>query len=172
VSARHYGPIVQNSWVVADLNAGIADWTHRMRVGPFFRFPKIVFETGHYRGRAMLPDYDAAVAYSGELMIELIQPNGPSIFQDFLDAGGVGVQHLCAMSDDLPAATAEIEARGGIAVQGGTFADGSRLTYFDLGGPAPSILEIAELKPDVLALFAAIKAAGASWNGRDATVSF
>ncbi|MET0545360.1 MAG: VOC family protein [Caulobacterales bacterium] len=167
MSAKPYGPLVQNGWVVKDIDAAIKYWTETWAVGPFFKFPKIVWETGFYRGKDMIPDYDAAVAYNGEFMVELIKPNGPSIFQEALDSGNVGVQHMCAMTDDLAAATAYIEKRGGVAIQGGTFADGSALTYFDMGGRGDShILEIAQLLEGPQQLFAAIKAAAASWDGK------
>jgi hypothetical protein len=171
-SQRPYGPINQNAFVVPDIDAAIDRWTRIRKVGPFFKFPPIVFEEADYRGRPQVPDFEAAIAYSGELMIELIKPNGPSIFKEYLDAGHQGVHHFCAFTDDFEAASSAIEREGGKRLQGGRFADGSCLAYFDLGDPAPSILEIAYLMPPVLALFDAIKAAAASWNGHSRTVSF
>jgi hypothetical protein len=163
---------VQNAFIVTDLDAGIDHWTRVMSVGPFFRFPPIVFQEADYRGRPHALQFDAAIAYSGELMIELIRPKGPSLFQEFLEAGREGVQHLAAFADDLAAAQASIERRGGKRVQGGRLADGSAVAYFDMGGPQPSILEIACLMPQALGLFSAIKAAGASWDGTSQTVTF
>jgi hypothetical protein len=167
-----HGPINQNAFIVTDVEAGIDYWTRTMRVGPFFKFPKIIFAEADYRGRRHTPDFEAAIAYSGELMIELIKPNGPSIFKEFLDAGRKGVQHFAVFADDLAVAAAAIEARGGKRVQGGSFADGSAIAYFDMGGPEPSILEVACLKSGPLALFGAIRAAGAAWDGTSRTVSF
>jgi Glyoxalase/Bleomycin resistance protein/Dioxygenase superfamily len=172
VNDRAHGPINQNAFIVSSIDAGISYWTRTMQVGPFFKFPKIVFEAADYRGRAHVPEFDAAIAYSGDLMIELIRPRGPSIFQEFLDSGRTGVHHLAAFADDAEAAAAAIEGRGGRRVQGGRFADGSSVAYFDMGGPEPSVLEIACLRPAVLGLFSAIKAAGAAWDGASPTVSF
>ena len=50
-------------------------------------------------------------------------------------------------------------------MQGGTFADGSALTYFELGDKQRTILEIAQLLPGVQGLFAAIKAGADNWDG-------
>lgn len=172
MNQRPYGPINQNAFIVTSMDAGIDYWTRVMQIGPFFRFPKLVFAQADYRGQPQVPDFEAAIAYSGDLMIELIKPNGPSIFKEFLDAGGAGVQHFAAFTDDLKAASSAIETRGGKRVQGGSFADGSSIAYFDMGGPQPSILEIACLKPEVLGLFSAIKAAAAAWDGTTRTVSF
>jgi hypothetical protein len=167
-----YGPIIQNAFIVRDIDAGIDYWTRTMQVGPFFKFPKIVFEAADYRGRAHVPDFDAAIAYSGDLMIELIKPKGPSIFQEFLDSGCKGVHHFAAFAEDLEEASSAIGKRGGQRVQGGRLADGSAIAYFEMGGPEPSILEIACLKPGALGLFSAIKSAGAGWDGISRTVSF
>jgi hypothetical protein len=169
--ASAYGPINQNAYIVDDMDTAIGYWTRVMRVGPFLKFPKLVFETADLRGQPFVPDFEAAIAYSGHLMIELIKPIGPSIFLEFAAAGRTGVQHVAAFSEDLEAAQAEIERRGGRRVQGGGFADGSRIAYFEMGGPDSIILEIAQLMPPVLALFEAIKAAGLAWDGVTPTMS-
>jgi hypothetical protein len=165
MSKKAFGAINQNAFVVADIDVAIEHWTRVMRVGPFFKFPKIEFVRGDFRGKPCLPEFDAAIAYTGDLMIELIRPQGPSIFKEFLEAGGKGVHHFAAFADDMAAAAAQIQAGGGVRVQGGTLPDGSSIAYFEMGGPEPSILEIACLQPGALGLFAAIKAAGAGWDG-------
>jgi Glyoxalase/Bleomycin resistance protein/Dioxygenase superfamily len=172
VKPSGYGPINQIAFIVPNIDAGIAHWTQTMRVGPFFKFPKIVFEEADYRGQPQVPDFEAAIAYSGELMIELIRPVGQSIFKEFADRGGTGVQHIAAFADDFSLASQTLEKRGGKRIQGGRFADGSRIGYFDMGGAEPAIIEIAFLSPAVLGLFGTIKAAGATWDGETATVSF
>jgi hypothetical protein len=184
---RPYGPIVQNAYIVDDLESGIDYWTRVMQVGPFFKFPPIVFVEADYRGRAQAPDFEAAVAYSGDLMIELIRPRGPCIFQEFIEAGRSGVQHVAALADDLHAAAVSIEARGGKRVQGGKLADGSCVAYFEMSGggmtecgmrggetrsPDEVILEIACLMPAARGLFEAIKSAAATWDGASPIVLF
>ena len=162
---RSYGPINQNAFVVSDIDAAIKYWTETMRVGPFFKFPKIEFAEGDYRGKPHKADFNAAIAYSGDLQIELIKPNGPSIFQEFQDAGGKGVHHFAVFATDMAAACNEVKTLGGRRVQGGSFADGSSIAYYEISGSEPSILEIAYLKAGPQALFDAIKAAGAGWDG-------
>lgn len=166
-----HGAINQTAYIVPDIDSGIDYWTRVMRVGPFFKFPRLEFQSADYRGRALDPDFEAAIAYSGELMIELIRPKGPSIFKEFADAGRKGVQHIGAFTDDMVAATAALEKRGGRRVQGGSFADGSCIAYFDMGGRESVIFEVALLMPPVRALFSAVKAAGAAWDGVTSTLS-
>jgi methylmalonyl-CoA/ethylmalonyl-CoA epimerase len=162
---RPYGPIVQTAFVVTDIDEGIAYWTQSMRVGPFFKFPKIVYAESDYRGMSCPIETDVALAYSGELMIELVKPLGPSIFAEFLEQGHVGVQHFAALTADMGAARADIERRGGTRIQGGSVAEGSSVAYFEIPGLHPAVLEIACLHPPILNLFDAIKSACAAWDG-------
>jgi hypothetical protein len=164
------GPISQNAFVVANLDDGIAYWTRRMHVGPFVRFPQIVYVQSEYRGVSQPIDTDVAIAYSGTLMIELIQPRGPSIFAEFLRQGGLGVHHLAAFTQDMAAAQALIESRGGIKVQSGRVAEGSSVAYYEMPGGHMPVMELAYLKPDILALFDAVRAAAERWDGTTPTM--
>ncbi len=75
------------------------------------------------------------------------------------------MQHFAALTDDMEAARNDIESRGGTRVQGGSVAEGSAVAYFEIPGMHPALLEIAYLKPEVLALFDVVKAALAAWDG-------
>jgi catechol 2,3-dioxygenase-like lactoylglutathione lyase family enzyme len=161
-----YGTFNQVAYMVPDLQAAIDWWTESMGVGPFFIFPAFDVAAGDYRGESHVAEFGAAVAYSGEVMVELIEPRGPSIFQEFLAEGRKGVHHICAFTEDMAQTQAWIVAKGGTRLQGARFADGSEVAYYDMAGDENVILEIAALKPEVLGLFAAIKAAGAAWDGK------
>lgn len=157
--------INQIAYMVPDLHAAIDWWTQVMGVGPFFIFPSFDVAKGDYRGQAHIVEFGAAIAYSGDLMVELIEPRGPSIFQEFLADGKTGVHHLCVFTDDLAETEQWIAQRGGMRLQGATFADGSTLAYFAMDAAETVILEVAQLKPEVQGLFAAIQQAGAEWDG-------
>lgn len=161
-----FGSINQVAYMVPDIGVAIDWWTQVMGVGPFFVFPPFEVARGDYRGQNHIAPFGAAIAYSGEIMVELIEPRGPSIFQEFLIDRKTGVHHLCAFADDMAAAQAWVESHGGHRLQGATFADGSEVAYFAMDEAESSILEIAVLKPEVLGLFAAIKDAGARWDGK------
>jgi catechol 2,3-dioxygenase-like lactoylglutathione lyase family enzyme len=161
-----YGPMMQNCFVVRDLDAAIRFWTGTMQVGPFFRFPPLEFSRGELHGKPHIPQFGAAITYSGDLMIELIEPRGPSIFQEFLDAGGTGVHHNCVMTDDFDAAEADFLRRGGERLQFQADATGSVMSYVLMPGVTPVIVEVAQLIPEVGTLFGAIRAAAAGWDGQ------
>lgn len=162
---KAYGPYVQNAFVVADLDAAIDHWVKVMNVGPFFKFPPLEFPTGNYRGESTTIRFLAAIAYSGDLQIELIQPAGPSIFQEALEAEQKHVHHLCVMTGDADAAIADLEGRGGQCVQRFSLEDGSVCAYIDMQRPDGLIVEVAYMKDEVTQLFAALKQMAAGWDG-------
>lgn len=165
------GVLNQMAFVVLNIEEAIDFWTGTMGVGPFFVFPDLHAERADYRGQDLIYKFGAAIAYSGDLNVELIEPRGPSIFDDFLKAGGKGVHHTCRFVDDMEIAQAELEARGGKRIQGATFGPGSEIAYFDMTGDESVILELAQLSPESQGLFEAVKAAGANWDGKTKTMS-
>lgn len=166
------GVLNQMAYVVPDIAKAIDFWTGTMGVGPFFIFPDLQAERADYRGEDLIYQFGAAIAYSGNLNIELIEPRGPSIFDDFLKAGHTGVHHTCRFVDDMATAQAEIEAKGARRLQGASFGPGSEVAYFDMTGDESVILELAQLAPESHALFAAVHNAGANWDGVTKTISF
>jgi hypothetical protein len=103
-------------------------------------------------------------------MIELVRPRGPSIFQEFLDRQYAGVHHIAAFTQDIVAAQAAIESRGGKKVQSGRVAEGSCVAYFEMQSGGFPFMEIAYLKADILAFFDAVRGAAEQWDGTTAIV--
>lgn len=171
MTANRPGPLNQMAFVVPAMQAGIDFWTGTMGVGPFFVFPELHAEKADYRGQDYIYQFGAAIAYSGNINIELIEPRGPSIFDDFLRAGGQGMHHTCRFVEDMASAQAELEALGGKRIQGARFGPGSEVAYFDMSGDEAVILELAQLPAQSRALFDAVKAAGANWDGRTKTMA-
>lgn len=166
------GVLNQMAYVVPDIAAAIDFWTATMGVGPFFVFPELNAEKADYRGEDYLYRFGAAIAYSGDLNVELIEPRGPSIFDEFLKAGGKGVHHTCRFVDDMASAQAEIEALGAKRLQGATFGPGSEVAYFAMTEDESIILELAQLPAESLGLFDAVRQAGADWDGNTRTIAF
>ena len=81
------GPIMQNGFVVRDLEAAVHFWAETFGVGPFFAMRHIPFATCVYRGEPTDADLSVAIAYSGEHQIELVQQHNdaPSIYSEWLD---------------------------------------------------------------------------------------
>lgn len=169
MSFQHLGPIIQMAYVVSDLDQGIEHWVGRMNVGPFTRFTDIRLSRAEYRGEDVTLNFEAAVAYSGELMVELIRPLGPSIFAEYLAAGNGGLHHLAYATDNFHAAHEELVRRGARRVQGGRFEDGTENAYYEIAG-SDAFLEIGDLSPQLVDVFARLKDAAACWDGSTRTV--
>ena len=136
----------QVAFVVRDLDAAVRHWADELGIGPWRVW---TMEPPHlhdmvYRGESVPFRFRHALAMSGELQFELIEPlAGPSIFADQLAARGEGANHLGRIVDDHPAAVADVLARGFVPLQSGRFgASGDGLfSYFQPPG-IPTIIEL------------------------------
>jgi catechol 2,3-dioxygenase-like lactoylglutathione lyase family enzyme len=171
--SRAFGPVFQVAYVVDDIEAHIDHWTRTMGVGPFYRFPvPRPIEQLKVDDKPADSDTDlfagVALSYSGDTMIELIQPgSAPSTYREFLEAGRQGVHHLGTFTDDYDNQMAAARAAGiGVALEG--VLPLSRFAYLktDLLGPG-TIVEIIEPQQAMLDLFDGIKEAARTWDGKE-----
>ncbi len=169
---RILGPVMQNGFVVNDLGAAIDHWARVMRVGPFFVFDRVAFKECWYRGSdATDIDLTVAIAYWGEMQIELIQQRNqvPSIYTDFAARKGTGLQHMGVMSEDLDSDLARLKAGGILPVQHGT-APGMRFAYVATDFHPGAMIELIEATPKVVEFFGRMRTAARGWDGRDAVM--
>ncbi|WP_165322899.1 VOC family protein [Rhizorhabdus phycosphaerae] len=174
--SRLFGPVFQIAYVVEDVDAAVAHWTGTMGVGPFVRFPvPLAAEWLEVRGKRVPADEDifaaVAIAYSGDSMIELIQPgSAPSPYREFLAAGRAGVHHLGTFADDYDAQLAAARKTGITVAMEGVLPI-SRFAYLDTDALWPgTMVEIIEAKPEMHDYFAAIRAASREWDGKTPVV--
>jgi hypothetical protein len=167
--SRLYGPIRQIGYVVRDIEAAMVHWSTVNGVGPWFYVNKFAFNRFSYRGR----DYsglDAAVAManSGDLQIELIQQRcqTPSMYLDFLNQSGEGLQHVAYWPDDYDAAYADAIKRGNVVGHEGELPRG-RFAYFESSGHPGSVFEFNEITPTRRQIIETIRTAAATWDGTD-----
>jgi hypothetical protein len=170
--SRLFGPVFQMAYVVPELEPFITHMADTLGVGPFFLFPTpLPFE---WMKRYDQPSDEweilsqAAIAYSGDTMIEVIVPGrDPSPYRDFIDAGRVGLHHLGTWAVDYDAQMAAARAAGiRVAIEG--VLPISRFAYLETDTLYPgTMVEIIEPKQPMLDLFDTIKAASRDWDGRD-----
>lgn len=172
-----FGDIFQVAWVVDDIEKHIDHWTQSLGVGPFFHFPvPLPFDRLESEGKTIPLDADVykavAISYSGDTMIELIEPGSyPSTYRDFLEAGRTGVHHLGTFTDRLDESVAQAKAKAVPVILEGELPF-SRFAYLgsDLGsGPdgfAGTIMELIEPRPAMLQALQTIKNATRNWDGK------
>ena len=170
--SRLFGPIFQMAYVVEELEPFLDHLGKTLGIGPFFLFPTPLAFEWLTRHDQPTTGYDilaqAALAYSGDTMIEVIVPGtDPSPYRDFLDAGRSGLHHLGSWATDYDAQMAAARAAGiGVALEGKLPL--SRFAYLETDVMWPgTMIEIIEPQPPMLELFDMIKQAGKNWDGTD-----
>ncbi|HUI02661.1 MAG TPA: VOC family protein [Acidimicrobiales bacterium] len=162
------GPVAQLGYVVADTAGAMDHWTRYLGVGPFFFLPAPPLNDLRYRGEPSRARISVALAYSGDLQVELIEPldEEPSPYRDFLDGAGPGLHHVAHFTEDFDAALAAQRAAGLVPYwEGRGMTADQRFAYYDSphGGTVHEIVETAGLG----AFFDYMKAESSRWDGAD-----
>lgn len=150
----------QVAFVVKDIQAGQKFFNKHMGVPRFYLFEDIKIEEKTYRGNKGSFRMHLALAYAGEIQIELIEHiSGESIFKEFLEKKGEGMHHLGFIVDDYKKAVDELTANGYPVAQSGRVGStpGARFALFDTEADIGSIMEILVLDEDMRNLFKKIK---------------
>ncbi|MGA5542444.1 VOC family protein [Mycobacterium sp. NPDC051198] len=165
---------MQICWVVPDLEAAIDSWVSDAGVGPFFWFGGVDFTDGRHRGAvAPFPKVEAAIAYAGEVQIELVSQDNdePGVFRDLFRRDASGLHHMALYCTDYEAERdAYIAAGAQLAFEGKL--DGIRTCWVDTSPTLGFMVELLEPSAEREAGFAAMHAAAENWDGRDPIVTF
>lgn len=159
------GDIAQLAFVPTDFEGAIEYWTGTMGVGPFFLFESIALEEMRYRGEPTEARFTVAIAYWGEIQIELVRAenDAPAHYN-----GEYGVRdrlhHVLILTEDFAATEKALADVGAETIVSGLFG-GSRVVYADPGAGPGGLVEILEVNQDALDLFAMMKDAARGWDG-------
>lgn len=114
--------IAQIALVVRDLEETVQHWHRVLGVGPWHFYTYSRPFVPRMTRRGLPADYRmrVALANAGAIRIELIEPiAGDTIYQEFINQHGYGVQHLGILVDDMAAALAQARAAGFTMTQDG-----------------------------------------------------
>src|SRR6202035_2171394 len=139
--------ITQIAVVVRDMESALRSYTENLGWGPWSVFdykPPLLHDTvvrGEPREFRMI---GAETSVNG-LGFELIQPvSGPSIYQEFLDTHGEGVQHIACMkhsTEDSEALKKHWQERGAEILMGGRIGASIEFYYLDTSPMLKFVLE-------------------------------
>ena len=163
----YFGPIVQNAFVVRDLDAAVEYWSTQIGVGPFYLLDHIQYGAVYFRGAPLTMDMSVAIAQWGGMQIELIvqHDTAASIYTEFLARHGEGLQHLGVMTESLDEHLERLRPLGIEPVQWGATANGMRFAYINTDRQAGGMIELIETGPAVEAFFAKVRNAAVNWDG-------
>ena len=165
-----FGKVCQNGYVVRDIEKALKFWTEVLRVGPFFYVPEVKTDWFRYRGKDSPVEMSIALANSGDLQIELIQQrnDAPSMYLDFLERHGEGLQHMSYWSTDYQSLYERaIDAGFVVGHEGRIGGAKGRFAYFETTGHAGTIIEISDVSGRKGRFFEHIRAQAANWDGSD-----
>jgi len=161
------GIVQQAGFVVTDLDQALRGWLD-LGIGPWFVLRRQV-QRGPYLGTDRAVTVSLAFANSGDLQLELIQPEGdtPGPHTDFLRAGPAGLQQLAWWSADFEADLARLCERGWPVLWSGGEAGSARFAYLEPPNGPVAVVELMERTPATDGLAALVARAARDWDGRD-----
>jgi methylmalonyl-CoA/ethylmalonyl-CoA epimerase len=147
VAPRTPFAISQIAIVVRDMEKALKDYTENLGWGPWSVFdykPPLLHDT-YVRGEPVEYRMIGAETHVGDLGFELIQPvSGPSIYQDYLDTYGEGVQHIACMKHSVADSDLVKEhwsERGAEVLMSGRIGDSIEFYYLNTGPMLKWVLE-------------------------------
>lgn len=164
------GPIMQMAFLPNDFDAALNYWTKTMGVGPFFLMENIQLEDMRYLGEATDCCFTIAIAYWGDMQIEIIRAenDSPGIYTGKYAQNGDILHHCCIMTDDIEKAKTIAKNAGSKILIEAKVGDDGAVIYVDSGNGAGSIVEILQPASGSDALFDMMKQAAVNWDGLEA----
>jgi catechol 2,3-dioxygenase-like lactoylglutathione lyase family enzyme len=139
--------ITQIAVVVRDIEAALKSYTETLGWGPWSVFdykPPLLHDT-RVKGESVEYRMIGAEASVDGLGFELIQPvSGPSIYQEYLDTHGEGVQHIACMkhsAEDSSLMTTHWRSKGAEILMSGRIGDSIEFYYLDTAPLLKFVLE-------------------------------
>ena len=158
----------QLAYVTPNLDATLKYWVDVLHVGPFYVYEHVPIENQRYRDQPTDVDLTIALGNTGSIQIELMMQNNdtPSIYREFLDAGGVGVHHFGLMPPDYQAAYDQYKGLGHEPAFELTLGE-TRVVYFDTVQTIGHFTELWENTPALNEFFMLVENAAKGWDGKD-----
>jgi Glyoxalase/Bleomycin resistance protein/Dioxygenase superfamily len=171
----YFGEIRQMGYVVPNIEEAMEQWHRKLGVGPWFYNPKVIVKNYEYRGQFYEQTMAIALANSGAMQVELIQPREdvPSMHLDFLRAGRSGLQHMAFWTRTFAQDLKRLQDLGyKVAMSGEVGGKQGPFAYFDTEFHPGTVTELSDISGPKGKMFEIIRAAAAGWDGRDPVRDF
>ena len=110
---KSFGEIRQIAYLTDDIEAAMKGWIEKSAVGPFIWYKDLTLAM-QYKGELSNVEMQVAIAYQGDMQIELIQQTNQaaSPYRAFFEQGRMGLHHIAFVTEDMDQALAQVEAQG------------------------------------------------------------
>ena len=165
--------VVQNCYVVADLDKACARMHEMFGIGPFVGGAESVLADHVYRGAPSSPiRFRGVFAQSGELNIELVEvlSDGPSAFRDMFAPGAEGFHHTAVFCDSYQQTRDAWRAAGFEVASEFTSQVAGRVCYVDTRVPLGHMLELYPPSAELREVYAQVKEMSRRWDGKQLIV--
>lgn len=159
--------IIQNAYVVNDIDQAIERWHRIWGLGPFLVRRHITMDQVWYRGQPSTLDISAAFVQAGPMQIEFIcqHDDVPSAFRDAFAPGNEGLHHTAVMPDDYRAAVDHFVRLGYPVATELRTRSGRGASFVDTRPLLGHMVEIYPVSEGVLALYRRVAEEAARWDG-------
>jgi Glyoxalase/Bleomycin resistance protein/Dioxygenase superfamily len=163
------GGLVQAAYTVENIDQAMMHYVKALNIGPWFMSGPFVPAKGRYRGQPTDMSLTLAVAFTGHMMIELIEQHDtkPSVYQETIEVKGYGFHHWAVCSKDFDADVGRYEAAGYPVVFSDLSPRGVRIVYVDTRRDLPGMLEVIETTEALEGIYHSYFAAAQNWDGKD-----
>ena len=164
--------IIQNAYVVNDVDEAVARCHQLWGLGPFFVRRNFVLEDVTYRGAPSALEISVAYVQSGDIMVELVTQlnDAPSAFRDVFAPGQEGFHHVAVEMDDHDRQVAHYRDLGFEVVTELSTPEGRGASYIDTRVALGHMVEVYKVNESLRDLYARVKQASEDWNGETLTV--
>ena len=162
------GPVGQLAYLPQDFDAAVRYWTETMGVGPFYLMENVALGDAKYKGVPTGAVFSIAIAYWGDVQIELIRPENsePSIYTGEY-AVTDSLHHICIFVDSIAEARAACAQAGATILVEGKVGEDGEVIYVDAGQGPGHVIELLQNMTGADAIFQMIKDAAKDWDGSE-----
>jgi hypothetical protein len=163
------GGVIQTAFIIDDIHASMAQFTELLGIGPWFLFEDFELNDLRYRQSPAEFGVTLALANSGHMQFELIQPldSKPSPYREQLLERGCSMHHYGVGVIDFEAACNRYRSQGFEEVVTCSVAVGGKAAYFDTTHSVSGMIELIEMTDAVEQLWTDIRHASVGWKGAD-----
>ncbi|MGE0667894.1 MAG: VOC family protein [Sphingomonadales bacterium] len=170
--SRNSTVVFQNAFIVNDIEAAVARWVRTMGIGPWVMLENISMANAMYKGQPTTMKLHAALAASGSIQMELIQPlhDHASVYRDYFPPGREGFHHIGVLTDDVARDVATYRKLGHGVVASGGNPDQTHIAYVDTWETGHCLVELIHADDNYKQMTRMLEEAAHAWDGTTMTV--